>query len=111
MIDPSNGKEIGTIDLTLPDSVQQAINVAYDAWPGWNTTTATQRATLLETAADLFESNHSELIALCIREAGKTINDSHNEIREAIDFLRYYAEQCRSTLLSTAGLIPARRHS
>ena len=95
VIDPSNGMEIGKIDFTLPDSVQQAINVACDAWPGWNMTTAKQRAALLETAADLFESNHSELIALCVREAGKTISDSHNEIREAIDFLRYYAEQCR----------------
>jgi len=95
VIDPSNGIEIGKIDFILPDSSQQAINVACDAWPGWNSTPAKQRAVLLETAADLFESNHSELIALCVREAGKTIIDSHNEIREAIDFLRYYAEQCR----------------
>jgi RHH-type transcriptional regulator, proline utilization regulon repressor / proline dehydrogenase / delta 1-pyrroline-5-carboxylate dehydrogenase len=95
VIDPSNAMEIGTVDYTLPDSVKQAIDVASDAWPAWSRTTANKRATLLQTAAYLFETNRAELIALCVREAGKTITDSHNEIREAIDFLRYYAEQCR----------------
>jgi RHH-type proline utilization regulon transcriptional repressor/proline dehydrogenase/delta 1-pyrroline-5-carboxylate dehydrogenase len=50
---------------------------------------------ILEKAADLFEANDAELLSLCIREAGKTIPDAISELREAVDFLRYYAVECR----------------
>jgi RHH-type transcriptional regulator, proline utilization regulon repressor / proline dehydrogenase / delta 1-pyrroline-5-carboxylate dehydrogenase len=95
VFNPCNGEQIGSVDFTRRDTLKQAITTAADAWPDWNRVAATKRAAFLQTAADLFEDNRAELIALCVREAGKTIVDSHNEIREAVDFLRYYAEQCR----------------
>ena len=54
------------------------------------------RAAMLERAADLFEANLPEFIALCVREAGKTVPDAIAEVREAVDFLRYYAARARA---------------
>ncbi len=56
------------------------------------------RAKILEHTADLMEANRGELIALCVREAGKTIPDAIAEVREAVDFCRYYAAQARKML-------------
>jgi RHH-type proline utilization regulon transcriptional repressor/proline dehydrogenase/delta 1-pyrroline-5-carboxylate dehydrogenase len=50
---------------------------------------------ILERAAQLFETHRYELIARCVREAGKTLPDALAEVREAVDFLRYYALQAR----------------
>ena len=66
------------------------------AQPGWDATPAAERAAMLERAADLYEANLPELLAMCVREAGKTIPDSVAEIREAVDFLRYYAARARA---------------
>ena len=57
----------------------------------WQNSSAVERAQMLERAADLYEQNESLLLAMLIREAGKTLNDAIAELREAIDFLRYYA--------------------
>ena len=56
---------------------------------------AMARAELLNRAADLFEQHREELFSLCIREAGKTVPDAVLEVREAVDFLRYYASEAR----------------
>ncbi|MEO1312609.1 MAG: bifunctional proline dehydrogenase/L-glutamate gamma-semialdehyde dehydrogenase PutA, partial [Pseudomonadota bacterium] len=58
----------------------------------WDATPAA-RAAVLRRAADLYEANHGEVFALLAREAGKTPNDAIAELREAVDFLRYYAAQ------------------
>src|SRR5690606_30324630 len=58
------------------------------------------RAELLIKASDLFEARTAEFISLCQREAGKTVVDSVLEVREAVDFLRYYA--CEARMLFTA---------
>lgn len=73
-----------------------AIETAHDAFPAWNATPATARAALLERAADLFQSQRGALLALLVDEAGKTLDDAVAELREAIDFLRYYAAQART---------------
>ncbi|MGB5622813.1 MAG: bifunctional proline dehydrogenase/L-glutamate gamma-semialdehyde dehydrogenase PutA, partial [Gammaproteobacteria bacterium] len=73
---------------------RSAVDVAAAAYPAWDATPAAERADTLSHAADLFESNSPELMALCVREAGKSIPDSQAEIREAVDFLRYYAARC-----------------
>ncbi len=57
--------------------------------------TAQERAEILEKAADLYQQNFGLLIKLAIEEAGKTLPNAIGELREAIDFLRYYAEQIR----------------
>ncbi|PRC90580.1 trifunctional transcriptional regulator/proline dehydrogenase/L-glutamate gamma-semialdehyde dehydrogenase [Solimicrobium silvestre] len=59
----------------------------------WNKTLPKDRAACLNKAADLLESNHVEFIALAIREAGKSFPNAVAEVREAVDFLRYYAAQ------------------
>ncbi len=71
--------------------VDDAIARAAAAQPGWDRTPASERAAVLRRASDLFEAHAPDLMALCIREAGKTIPDAIAEVREAVDFLRYYA--------------------
>ncbi len=77
------------------DAVDRALAAAIGAQPDWDSTAADQRAEALERAADLFEANHEELLALCQLEAGKILPDAVSELREAIDFLRYYASEAR----------------
>ncbi|MEL0625202.1 aldehyde dehydrogenase family protein, partial [Marinomonas arenicola] len=62
----------------------------------WSARPASERADCLDKTSDLMEENYPELIALCHREAGKTIQDIIDEVREAVDFCRYYAQQARS---------------
>ncbi len=63
----------------------------------WQTTEPSLRAAALMRAADLFELHRVELMALAIREAGKSLPNAVAEVREAVDFLRYYASQVQST--------------
>ncbi|CTP91908.1 Bifunctional protein PutA [Xanthomonas translucens pv. poae] len=77
-------------------TVEKALANAVVAQPGWNRTPAASRATILEHAADLLEARLPEFIALCVKEAGKTLPDGVAEVREAVDFLRYYAGQARA---------------
>jgi len=75
--------------------VEQALKNAVAAQPGWDRTPAASRAAILEHAANLLEQRMPQYIALCTKEAGKTISDGVAEVREAVDFLRYYAGQAR----------------
>jgi RHH-type proline utilization regulon transcriptional repressor/proline dehydrogenase/delta 1-pyrroline-5-carboxylate dehydrogenase len=75
--------------------VEKALDNAVAAQPGWDAMPVELRAQMLERAADLMEANRGELIALCTREAGKTISDGIAEVREAVDFCRYYAQCAR----------------
>ncbi len=93
---PADQREtVGTWTAATAQDVDVAIGNAVKAQEGWDRTPAEKRAEILERAADLYEKNHAELIACCIREAGKSIAASIGEVREAVDFLRYYAAQCR----------------
>jgi RHH-type proline utilization regulon transcriptional repressor/proline dehydrogenase/delta 1-pyrroline-5-carboxylate dehydrogenase len=75
--------------------VEKALENAVAARASWDATPVERRAQMLERAGDLLEANRGELIALCTREAGKTIHDGIAEVREAVDFCRYYAQQAR----------------
>ncbi len=86
---------IGTVIDTTPEQLEQALAHAQQAQPAWNATPASQRAACLERMAELLEQHMPALIALCCREAGKTIADGIAEVREAVDFCRYYAERAR----------------
>ena len=76
-------------------TVEQALRNAVAAQPAWDATPAASRAAILEHAATLLEQRMAHYIAMCTREAGKTIPDGIAEVREAVDFLRYYAAQAR----------------
>ena len=81
-------------DATAAD-VDAAFARAAAIQPGWDALGGEARALLLENAADLFEAHTAEFLSLCQREAGKTLLDSVLELREAVDFLRYYAAEAR----------------
>ncbi|GAA3915576.1 bifunctional proline dehydrogenase/L-glutamate gamma-semialdehyde dehydrogenase PutA [Litoribacillus peritrichatus] len=87
---------VGQVCWTDEIGVKKAIDSAHSAFAQWNSTSVEARALCLEKMADLMESNTPELIALCHLEAGKIIQDSIDEIREAVDFCRYYATQART---------------
>ncbi len=95
-LDPADlRRPVGIAQFADAAMATQAIETAVASQPAWDGRLAEERASILETAADLFEEHTADLIALCIREAGKTVPDSISEVREAVDFLRYYAVQAR----------------
>ncbi|KRA52971.1 bifunctional proline dehydrogenase/L-glutamate gamma-semialdehyde dehydrogenase PutA [Devosia sp. Root635] len=102
--DPTDS--VGTVTNATAADIASAIAAATASpWPRMSVQT---RANLLRVAADLYESHRPELFALLAREAGKTWADAVSEIREAVDFLRYYAEQAEAqSLASPRGPIAA----
>jgi RHH-type proline utilization regulon transcriptional repressor/proline dehydrogenase/delta 1-pyrroline-5-carboxylate dehydrogenase len=90
-----SGDLVGTVTAATGDHVRAAIDSAQRAQPDWDAAPAQTRAAALDRAADLFEESLPELVAMCVREAGKTVPDSIAEVREAVDFLRYYAARAR----------------
>ncbi|MFK8051750.1 MAG: bifunctional proline dehydrogenase/L-glutamate gamma-semialdehyde dehydrogenase PutA [Woeseiaceae bacterium] len=84
---------VGRVAFADTTATVRAIDAAVAAWPQYERTPVKIRAQALLKAADLFEAHTAELLALCIREAGKSIPDAIAELREAVDFLRYYAEE------------------
>ncbi len=94
--DPADhGRVIGQVLEGSKATVARAIAAARSAAPDWERTPVDTRAACLERAAELLEEHRGELIALCAREAGKTIPDGMAEVREAVDFCRYYAARAR----------------
>ena len=97
VFDPSDRRrQIGTVVAAGPEAVEQALARAVHAAPSWNNTPAEQRAAILERAADLYEQHRAALMALIIREGGRTVPAALSEVREAVDFLRYYAARARA---------------
>ncbi len=96
LLNPSDrNDEVGMVcDATL-DEVEAALAIAVQASAGWAATAPNERAALLDAAADRLEADIEPLIALLVREAGKTCANGVAEVREAVDFLRYYALQVR----------------
>ncbi|WP_374385181.1 bifunctional proline dehydrogenase/L-glutamate gamma-semialdehyde dehydrogenase PutA [Dongia sp.] len=87
---------VGRVVLATQADVDEAISRASRAFAAWAATPAASRAACLDKAADLMEARRGELLGLCIREAGKTIGDAVAELREAVDFCRYYAARARA---------------
>jgi RHH-type proline utilization regulon transcriptional repressor/proline dehydrogenase/delta 1-pyrroline-5-carboxylate dehydrogenase len=95
-IDPGRLSDtVGHVRETTPDEVERAIADARAFQVEWDRVRGADRAAMLEKAAQLMEENAPELMALAAREAGKTPHDAVAEIREAVDFQRYYAAQAR----------------
>ncbi len=88
-------KVIGTMVESTADDVKQAFDLAHKSFQTWSTTDVSKRSACLNRTADLLEQNLHELMALCIKEAGKTIPDALAEVREAVDFCRYYAKRAQ----------------
>jgi RHH-type proline utilization regulon transcriptional repressor/proline dehydrogenase/delta 1-pyrroline-5-carboxylate dehydrogenase len=84
---------VGIAQYATRATMRQALDVASAGFPAWSATSAARRAQLLRSAADLFERSRAELAATCVAEAGRTLADALAEVREAVDFLRFYANQ------------------
>ncbi|PTQ09910.1 delta-1-pyrroline-5-carboxylate dehydrogenase [Sphingomonas oleivorans] len=80
------------------DDVAGVVTRAVSGFAGWSATPLAKRAAILERLADLLEAHRGELMAIAVQEAGKTIPDALGEVREAVDFCRYYAVQARTGL-------------
>jgi RHH-type proline utilization regulon transcriptional repressor/proline dehydrogenase/delta 1-pyrroline-5-carboxylate dehydrogenase len=102
-----NGRVVGQALDATPADIDLMLARAEAAQPAWDALGGTARAALLIKASDLFEAHAAELISLCQREAGKTLTDAVLELREAVDFLRYYACEARM-LFSAPQPFPAR---
>ena len=93
---PADRREVvGHWQASDAASVELALTNAVAAQPAWDATPAASRAALLEHAATLLEARMPAYMAMCTKEAGKTLSDGIAEVREAVDFLRYYALQAR----------------
>ena len=86
---------VGTVHEATAAEVGHMVKAGHDAQQGWDALGGEARARLLDRTADLYEEHREELYSLCIREAGKTLIDAILEVREAVDFLRYYASEAR----------------
>ncbi|HEX8641260.1 MAG TPA: L-glutamate gamma-semialdehyde dehydrogenase, partial [Allosphingosinicella sp.] len=88
------------LDFGAPAGVApgEAVGRALAAFPGWSSTPVEERAARLERLADLLEADRDTLMRIAVQEAKKTITDALAEVREAVDFCRYYAAQARSRL-------------
>lgn len=94
--DPSDHRrQLGEVHNASAEELKIALDRAHAVADSWSITPADTRAACLERAADLLEANHAELLTLLVHEAGKAIPDAISEIREAIDYCRYYAAQAR----------------
>ncbi len=91
---------VGEVCDATPASVDAAARAASAAQRSWDALGGSARARLLDGAADLFEAHREEFYSLCIREAGKTLPDAVLEVREAVDFLRFYAAEARSKFVA-----------
>ena len=93
-------QQTGQLFNATEDDVREAYAVTRTGFINWNNRPVTERARIIKRFASLLEEHRQEFIALCMREAGKTLRDAINEIREAVDFCYYYAHEATSRLIS-----------
>jgi RHH-type proline utilization regulon transcriptional repressor/proline dehydrogenase/delta 1-pyrroline-5-carboxylate dehydrogenase len=91
-------KSVGRVTEGSEADIKKALDVAAKAAFEWDRTPVATRADYLEKTANLFEKHMSELMAIAVREAGKSIPDAVAEVREAVDFCHYYAAQAKMHL-------------
>jgi RHH-type proline utilization regulon transcriptional repressor/proline dehydrogenase/delta 1-pyrroline-5-carboxylate dehydrogenase len=95
-VNPANTAEvIGICHQVKEEHIDKAIGLSVAAQPAWDRVGGDERANILNRAADLFEKHKDELLGLVVREGGRTIPDAISELREAVDFMRYYGAQAK----------------
>jgi RHH-type proline utilization regulon transcriptional repressor/proline dehydrogenase/delta 1-pyrroline-5-carboxylate dehydrogenase len=99
VLNPADHRDVvGCVQEVAPAEVSIAIATAVAAAPGWAATPVVERAACLRSAADAMEARMPVLLGLIVREAGKSFANAIAEVREAVDFLRYYAAEGVRTL-------------
>ena len=100
---PADHRDIvGNAAFLQAASVPAIISAAKDAESRWAAVASAARAAILRRIADLFEAHAAELMTLAVREAGKTLGNAVAEVREAVDFCRYYANEAETTCAARA---------
>jgi RHH-type proline utilization regulon transcriptional repressor/proline dehydrogenase/delta 1-pyrroline-5-carboxylate dehydrogenase len=104
--DPSElTRVVGDVVEANAKDATDALTRAHGAYIAWDKLGGDARAKILERAADLYEANSAGLMALAVREAGKSLPNALGEVREAVDFLRYYAGRGRA-LFNGPAMLP-----
>jgi RHH-type proline utilization regulon transcriptional repressor/proline dehydrogenase/delta 1-pyrroline-5-carboxylate dehydrogenase len=98
LLSPIDGSPTGAVNEADETVVAAAVAAAAAGFAAWAATPIEERAAILDRAADRLECNRGRLLALLQSEAGKTLDDALAEVREAVDYCRYYAAQARSHL-------------
>ena len=98
------GVRIGTVETADAGAIEQALASAAAATHAWDKLGGPARADILERAAALYERDRARLMAVMVREAGKTLENALGDVREAVDFLRYYAAEARRLFSAPASL-------
>jgi RHH-type proline utilization regulon transcriptional repressor/proline dehydrogenase/delta 1-pyrroline-5-carboxylate dehydrogenase len=88
-------ERIGVVHNADPATIETALRNAASATQAWDLLGGEARAQILDKAAHLYERDRARLIGVMVREAGKTLENALSDLREAIDFLRYYAAEAR----------------
>jgi RHH-type proline utilization regulon transcriptional repressor/proline dehydrogenase/delta 1-pyrroline-5-carboxylate dehydrogenase len=103
VLNPADHRDVvGQVQDSAAADLEAALRAVTAAAPAWAASSATQRATMLRSAADAMQARMPVLIGLIVRESGKSFPNAIAEVREAVDFLRYYAAEAERTL-HTAG--------
>ena len=100
------GSPLGSIKDASAAQIETMARAASEAQPQWDAMSGEARAKLLEAAADRYEAHTVQFLALCQREAGKSLGDAVLELREAVDFLRYYAAEARRLFTAEGEALP-----
>lgn len=92
-----NGKQF----VDIPERfIDRAFESAKAVFPAWNRRDVQQRAQIIRHFSDFLEQNRDEFLSILVHEAGKTIPDARDELREAVDFCRYYAQCAEGDFIS-----------
>lgn len=102
VVSPHDTKRVvGNVSLISKEGLEEVIQEAAHATYHWQLSTVQKRAEYCLKISDLLAKHHDELVSLLQKEAGKTIHDAIAEVREAIDFCRYYALQAKKLMEPT----------
>ena len=96
---------LGSVIEATAEDASKAVGIAVTAQKDWDRAGGAHRATVLEKAADMLEDRLHEFMALLVREAGKSLSDAIAEVREAIDFCRFYGAQARAEFNGPRALV------
>lgn len=105
IFNPANARDqVGCVTFASRDDASNAFRKASEAQVHWENLSQTERSKVLRFAADLYQDHTYEILGLLCREAGKTFEDGILELREAIDFLRFYASEAEKNERAARGI-------
>lgn len=92
---PANGELVGTVPTVDKSEVREAIDAADKAFTTWSALSAEDRASYMYKVAELMRENTDELARIATLEMGKSLTDMKAEVKSAIDYVQWYAEEAK----------------